>query len=61
MNILPHKSWNPWSSKNVEKVLRDEAKAKEEEEQLLEKAALVVRHLVMPSLLLRGLRSGSAD
>lgn len=24
MHLLPHKSWNVWSAKNKEKVLRDE-------------------------------------
>lgn len=34
MNILPHKSWNPWSSKNIEKVRKDEEAHQREQERL---------------------------
>ncbi len=30
MHLLPHKSWNVWSKKNIEKVKQDEQKAKDE-------------------------------
>ncbi|KAI8071519.1 hypothetical protein BC940DRAFT_293061 [Gongronella butleri] len=40
MNILPHKSWNVYNKKNIEKVRRDEAKAKEEDDAKRQRALL---------------------
>lgn len=34
---MPHKSWNPYSKKNIEKVKKDEQKAKEEEERRIKR------------------------
>jgi len=38
MNILPHKSWNPWSAKNIERVRRDEAEHEREQGRLQKRA-----------------------
>ncbi|KAF9114276.1 Leukocyte receptor cluster member 1 [Mortierella sp. AM989] len=38
MNILPHKSWHVYNQKNREKVQRDEAQAKEQEQQINDRA-----------------------
>ncbi|ORX52849.1 hypothetical protein DM01DRAFT_1336632 [Hesseltinella vesiculosa] len=40
MNILPHKSWNVYNKKNIEKVQRDEAKAQEEDDAKRQRAIL---------------------
>lgn len=50
MNLLPHKSWNPWSAKNIEKVRKDEAEARNAEEAIREKAANAEREARFESL-----------
>ncbi|KAJ8906388.1 hypothetical protein NDN08_002881 [Rhodosorus marinus] len=41
MNILPHKSWNVWSVKNIARVEKDEERARLEESERKEKALKV--------------------
>ncbi|KAI8331201.1 hypothetical protein BC941DRAFT_439259 [Chlamydoabsidia padenii] len=50
MNILPHKSWHVYNKKNIEKVRKDEAKAKKEQE-AKDKRALVADSEVRLKLL----------
>ncbi|CAO3646686.1 unnamed protein product [Cunninghamella blakesleeana] len=40
MNILPHKSWHVYNKKNIEKVRKDEAKAKQEQDAKDKRATL---------------------
>jgi hypothetical protein len=42
MHLLPKKSWNVWSSKNIERVERDEQKHREEEEKKRKRAIEIV-------------------
>lgn len=43
LNILQHKSWHVYSAKNQERVRRDEAKAREEEEADRKRANIAVK------------------
>ncbi|RUS22266.1 hypothetical protein BC937DRAFT_89869 [Endogone sp. FLAS-F59071] len=43
MNLLPHKSWNVYNKKNIEKVRKDEQKAREEEEEKAERVLIAER------------------
>ena len=42
LNILQHKKWNVWNRDNIEKVLRDENKHREDEEKKRKKQDEVV-------------------
>ncbi|KAF9357602.1 hypothetical protein BGX26_003446 [Mortierella sp. AD094] len=50
MNILPHKSWHVYNQKNREKVQRDEAQAKEQEQQASDRAIKAEREYRLSEL-----------
>ncbi|SAM01543.1 hypothetical protein [Absidia glauca] len=60
MNILPHKSWHVYNKKNIEKVRKDEAKAKTEQE-AKDKRALVADSEVRLKLLRQRASTNQVD
>ncbi|KAF9171368.1 Leukocyte receptor cluster member 1 [Mortierella sp. AD010] len=50
MNILPHKSWHVYNQKNRERVQRDEAQAKEQEQQANDRAVKAEREYRLSEL-----------
>jgi hypothetical protein len=43
MHLLPHKSWNVWSKKNMDKVSKDEDELKQQEERKRKRQTDIVR------------------